>query len=78
MTRTSSLSISSSFSRSIKLLTIADPAAEKIKHKSDNRVIWSDGTPEWAITIPVNPVKPTLNIIFGFDRDITAFKYFIN
>jgi hypothetical protein len=60
------------------LFTIADPAAEKIRQSNVRRDVVKGGAPSWAITIPVKPVSPTLNIMFGFDKDITAFKYFIN
>jgi hypothetical protein len=78
LTRFSNLSINSSFSLSIKLFIIADPAAEKIRHKREINTILSGGTPKSAITIPVKPVRATLSIIFGLDKDIIALKYFMN
>ena len=71
------LFINSSFSLSIKLLIIADPAAENIKAIREKRVDLKSGAPLVAITIPVKPVIPTLKIIFGFDNEIIALRYFI-
>tara|TARA_B100001142_G_scaffold74023_3_gene74671 strand:+ start:1801 stop:1980 length:180 start_codon:yes stop_codon:yes gene_type:complete len=58
-------------------LIIADPAAENIKAIREKRVDLKSGAPLVAITIPVKPVIPTLKIIFGFDNEIIALRYFI-
>ena len=72
-----SLSINLSLSCSIILFIIAAPEADNIKEIIVKKTNFISGIPLFANIIPVKPVRPTLNIIFGFERDINAFSFFI-
>ena len=76
-TRFASLSISWSFSRSIILLMIAEPPAERTNDKIVSITKFGSGKDLEASIIPVNPVSPTLRIIVGLQSKSNAAKYFM-
>ena len=69
-----SRSINSSSSLSMRLLIMAEPAAENIKETIVKKIIFASGSDLEARTIPVSPVIPTLRTMFGLESESNALK----
>ena len=69
-----SRAINSSSSLSMRLLIMAEPAAENIKETIVKKIIFASGSDLEARTIPVSPVIPTLRTMFGLESEINALK----